>query len=78
MVLGITSQNQVQGGFFGRAYGEREQRMMAVVDEINKRYGKGTLQVAAAGLRPRWRQRCEQRSPRYTTRWDELPVAIAV
>jgi DNA polymerase V len=48
---------------------------MAVLDRINRRFGRDTLVLAGAGLHKRWAMRQAQRSPRYTTRWDELPVA---
>ena len=31
--------------------GERERRLMAAVDALNRRHGRGTVQVASAGLR---------------------------
>jgi len=41
---------------------------------INTQWGTGTVRYAAVGLSPRWIMRCVRRSPRYTTRWDELVV----
>lgn len=57
--------------------GKGSERIMAALDAINQRYGKDSVQLGAAGIEKRWRTRCENRSPRYTTRWDELPVAHA-
>lgn len=50
-------------------------RVMAVMDAINRTWGRGTLRSAAIGNLQSWRMRAEMRSPRYTTSWDELPVA---
>ena len=47
---------------------------MAAIDAINTEWGPGTVRYAAAGLQPRWHTRCARRSPRYTTRWNELVV----
>jgi DNA polymerase V len=77
MLLEITPQDRLQRGFWGREYNEREKKAMAVVDQINARFGKGTIKVAATGLKQSWQMRSEMRSPRYTTRWGEIPVAIA-
>jgi DNA polymerase V len=79
MLLGICSQEQVQGGFWGRAYSDRDKKAMAVVDQINARFGKGTIKIAACCLtkEQKWQMRCDKRSPRYTTRWEELMVAKA-
>lgn len=50
--------------------------LMEAVDEINRRYGSGTIGTAAAGIRGKrtWTMKSEHRSPRYTTEWTELPV----
>ena len=49
--------------------------IMLILDEINARFGRGTMTV---GITPKQARRLhgQQRliSPRYTTRWDELPV----
>jgi DNA polymerase V len=50
-------------------------KAMAVMDKLNLAYGRGTIRVGAAGVTQRWAMRSENRSPRYTTNWKELPVA---
>lgn len=50
-------------------------QLMQVMDAINKKMGKGSLTVAASGIQKRWSMRREQKSPNYTTEWDELPEA---
>ena len=53
-------------------------KLMPAIDEINRRYGRGTIQLASAGLegnRRAWSMRQERMSPGYTTRWDELAIA---
>ena len=57
---------------------------MKAVDQITREYGKNALILAAAGmpdaegsLRRDWAMKRRNRSPRYTTRRDELPVAEA-
>ena len=47
--------------------------LMAAMDRVNAKYGRNTLFPAAAGVVRGWRQQAEHRSPRYTTRLDELP-----
>lgn len=51
----------------------RSARLMAAVDAVNREYGRNTLRSGATGIRNRWAMRSENRSPCYTTRWDELP-----
>lgn len=48
-------------------------RLMAALDAVNRSFGRDTLHVAASGTTRRWAMRSGNRSPRYTTRWDELP-----
>jgi DNA polymerase V len=57
-------------------------RLMATMDAINRKHGRGTIRLASIapfGLAPcrTWHLRSEHRSPRYTTRWDELPIVSA-
>lgn len=54
---------------------ERGAKAMSAMDSINARWGRGSLSVASAGIRKPWAATFDMRTPRYTTRWDELPVA---
>ena len=50
-------------------------RLMLAMDTLNKRFGRGTLSLATAGVTStpkQWAMKQERRTPRYTTRWDEL------
>jgi len=48
---------------------------MAAMDAINAEFGRDTVRAGAVGTEKRWAIRSENRSPRFTTRWDELPIA---
>ena len=50
-------------------------RLMQVMDRINTVWGRGTLHSAAEGVQKEWKMKREKKSPGYTTRWDQLPVA---
>jgi DNA polymerase V len=70
--------NALQADLFGivrLAASERSQRRLAAVDLINKRHGAGHLRYAAEDLSQAWRPRRGQASQRYTTDWQELPIA---
>ena len=55
---------------------KRQSTLMAVMDGVNAKYGRGKVRLGAEGLDDAaWQMRQGHRSPRYTTRWDELPVA---
>ena len=63
----------------GQADRARSAALMSALDACNKRFGRGAVVPAAAGLAPArgWSTKFEMRSPRYTTRLDELPVVMA-
>ena len=47
--------------------------MMQVMDQLNKRMGRGTVYQAVTGIKRDWSLRAEYRSPHYTNRWTDLP-----
>lgn len=48
--------------------------LMQVMDRINTQWGRGTLHSAAEGVTKAWRMKREQKSPGYTTDWNQIPV----
>lgn len=52
----------------------RRTRLNETVDRINARFGKRTVALAGAGIDKPWAMRAENRTPAYTTRWDEFPA----
>lgn len=61
----------------GGAVDARSQKLMGVLDGINGKYGRGTMRLAAEGVEKAWQMRRGNLSPRYTTEWDCLAVALA-
>lgn len=56
------------------------QSLMSVLDAVNGRYGRGALTVGSSGAcrtDKSWSMKQERRTPRYTTCWDEVPIARA-
>lgn len=57
---------------------ERRAKLWKVVDGLNLSLGRGTVAPLGSGLKePAWMLRAAHRSPRWTTRWDELPLVKA-
>ncbi|MFZ9952769.1 MAG: Y-family DNA polymerase [Vulcanococcus sp.] len=56
---------------------QRRDALMAVVDDLNRRHGRGTVQWAACGLQPGWAMRRGQLSRAATTRLNDLPTVWA-
>ena len=79
MVLDLADADasQAQGSlFFPKAGLERDARLMAALDQANRRYGEGALHYAAQGMKDgrEWRMRRGMLSPLYTTRWEDVPT----
>lgn len=51
---------------------KKSTNMMNIVDQINARMGRGTIKLASEGFRQPWKMKQENKSPCYTTKWDEL------
>lgn len=54
---------------------EQSAKVMGALDQINQIWGRGTVRTAAAGFTQQWAMRSQNRTPRYTTNWLELPIA---
>ncbi len=64
-----------QGQLFQPAPSGKSSAMMQVMDQLNKRMGRGTVYQAVTGIKRDWSLRAEHHSPRYTSRWTDLPKA---
>jgi len=53
---------------------ERSDTLMGIMDQINHRWGRGTLRTASEGAEGIWKMNRGHLSPCYTTSWDELPT----
>jgi DNA polymerase V len=73
----LSSVDAVQLELLTAAVDPPDEKLMAVIDSLNRRYGSGTIRFASEGMRQDWKMRSDLRSPRYTTRWDELLVVKA-
>lgn len=75
LLIGLSDKAIRQGSLFDdEAQRLRGERLMKAVDRANRDFGRDTVTWGAAGISPRWTMRASNRSPRYTTRWSELPV----
>lgn len=55
---------------------ERHRRLMAAIDRLNGKFGRDTVRCGLFPSEGVWRTRFSQRSPRYTTCWDEIMIAV--
>jgi DNA polymerase V len=77
LLLELQPETLLQRHLFQSQNGERSKRLMQTLDRLNQRFGPSTVQYAAAGLKKSWSMKQEQRSPRWTTQWNELLVVKA-
>lgn len=75
MLMLLSDKHTRQSSLFDDSIGnQRSSELMSTVDLINADFGRGTLRWGASGIGTGWSMLSENRSPRYTTRWDELPI----
>jgi DNA polymerase V len=73
-LLDVRTRQYEQQDMFVASQSEQSRRLMTMLDAVNKRYGRQTLALASAGIEPPWAMKRDFMSPRYTTRWTDLPV----
>jgi DNA polymerase V len=54
----------------------KTEQLMGVFEQINGKYGRQTIRLAAEGYTKPWAMRAELKSPAYTTRWSDLPKVV--
>ena len=69
---GIVPDMSIQGNLFVSENKNCERNLMDMIDNINFSQRDDVLKFAASGTTRDWKMRQELRSPRYTTRWNEL------
>jgi len=72
MLSGLVTDESIQGNMFLSETKNCERRLMDTIDNVNFSQRDDVLKFAASGTTRDWKMRQELRSPRYTTRWDEL------
>jgi len=74
MLNSLSPANQLTLRMFGDEKAERFRQVMVAVDQINRKWGRDTIRFATANPEGNWRTKNERRSPRYTTRLQEVMV----
>lgn len=73
MLSEISPAHIVQEELFADSQPEdKSLRLMAVMDGINQRMGKGAIRLASDGVEQCWHMRRGSVSPAYTCDWGEL------
>jgi DNA polymerase V len=72
IVDGIVPENQLQGNLFYEEDRTKQNKVSAVTDMINRKYGRDTLKLAAQGSGKEWKLRQEKLSKGYTTNLNDI------
>ncbi len=72
MLLNLCQQGEYTDDLFATSQPAEATRVMTVLDQINERWGRGTLRAASVPSNPGWGMRREMMSQSYTTRLDQL------
>jgi DNA polymerase V len=54
---------------------DKHKRLMTLMDNINNSFGQKSLFLCAEGIDQTWKMQRNKMSKRYTTKWQELPIA---
>ena len=72
MLSGIVPDNAIQGNLFAAPEQNKNRMLMSMIDNVNFAMRDDVLKFASSGTTRDWKMRQELRSPRYTTRWEEI------
>lgn len=72
LLMELGQRGEFTGDLFAPEQPESSEKIMGVLDQINAKWGRGTLRPARIPFSPGWSMRRELLSPRYTTDWDGL------
>lgn len=77
MTSDLSDMKNAQQALFDEISPPKSEQLMKAMDKINRRYGKFTVAPASIGIQTRWATKFEKISPRYTTRFSEIPYLRA-
>ena len=72
MLSGLVPDETIQGNLFVAEKVNNNRLLMSMLDNVNFSMRDDVVKFAASGTARDWKMRQELRSPRYTTRWEEM------
>lgn len=76
MLSGIVPDEKIQANLFVPEKHNAKRKLMSALDNVNFAMRNDVVKFAASGTTRDWKMRMEYRSPRYTSRWEELAEVI--
>jgi DNA polymerase V len=74
MLMELVPKSASQNDLFGYSQEEDSSSLMTTIDDLNKKYGRGTIKLASEGTKKSWVMRRSFKSPNYIGDWNELPT----
>jgi DNA polymerase V len=75
-LLGLESTAWQQIQIFNSNDYTKSDKLMSTIDKINKSMGRNSVFIAAQGTENTWKNLSQNKSPEYTTNWNELPKVL--
>ena len=72
LLMDLRQPSEFTADLFAQSQPVAAEKVMTVLDEINGRWGRGTLRVASVPTAPEWAMRRDLMSQSFTTRLDQL------
>ncbi|MGY2222433.1 translesion error-prone DNA polymerase V subunit UmuC [Pseudomonas gingeri] len=72
LLLNLCQRGEYTDDLFAASQPAEATKVMTVLDQINQRWGRGTLRAASVPVNPDWGMRREMMSRSFTTRLDQL------
>jgi DNA polymerase V len=76
-LVDLMDKKKYQFDLFHPGQSLKADKLMQVIDNINRSEGKGTLFLAAQGVSKPWYMRQQFTSPQYTSKWADIPTVYA-
>lgn len=74
ILLDLIPEKNVVPDFFLERENPKKARALKTIDFLNEKLGRDTIFYASMGIDRPWKMRCENRTKRYTTCWNELAL----
>lgn len=76
MLSEIVSVEGVQTDLFSSSLASpKSSALMSAMDSINRKMGKESIKLASEGFTRPWKMKQGNKSPSYTTKWGDIPIA---
>lgn len=72
LLMDLSQRGELTPDLFAPAPRRGAERLMAVIDEINQKEGRGTVRIGSVPADPVWAMRRKMLSQSFTTRWEYL------